>query len=406
MEFFTVDDFKKDTTETTEDYKIRCYTQKVNSDLTWVELAVIMNYQLGINHSESYYRKESKKLLVNGSLTQEFLTNEVLEQKTDSLSQQTFEELLTQIKLEKYKLSEERSQNNSYIRKLSREQTLKEIASEFANVMSSKKYLSPVCYPDKLTEDKIGILMLSDWHYGIEINNYFNKYNPQICRERISKLRDEVIKLGEQQKIKELYVVNLSDLICGRIHLTLRLESRIDVISQVMEVSEILAELLCELSSHFNIKYMDVMDNHSRLEPNKKDSLELETLVRIIPWYLKQRLIEFKNITFLENNFADDIAAFKVFDFNVVAVHGHKDKPTHIIKNLSVMTQRKNDLVLSAHFHHMSIEESDDCVRFSNGSLMGVDTHAQDLRLVNKPSQTLIVSTPENVLYCVYKINF
>ena len=242
-------------------------------------------------------------------------------------------------------------------------------------------------------------------HYGFDFVNPWNTYNLEIAKKRIAKLLNETIKFCKEQKVTNINVLNLADLIAGRIHLTIRLESRIDVISQVMEVSEVLTEALINLNSQFDIVYTDVMDNHSRLEPNKKDSIELETLVRIIPWYLKQRLKDFNTITFLDNEFADDIATFKVFGFNVAAVHGHKDKPNQVIKNLSVMTRRKNDLVLSAHFHHMSLEESDECIRISNGSLMGVDNYAQDLRLVNKPSQTFIVCTPENVTECIYKIN-
>lgn len=400
MEFYTIDDFNKQPSETPEEYKLRCYKQKPNSDLTWVELSVIMNCELGLDYSETHYRKESKKLL----LTQPYL--EQLSQQSDEEedTRETLKELLTQIKLERYKVSEERTQNSAYIRKLAREQTLKEIASDFADKMSEKKFLTPVNIVKEHT-DKVGILMLSDWHYGMQINNVFNVYDPEICRQRVSKLISEVVRIGKEQNIAKLYVVNLSDLIAGRIHLTIRLESRMDVISQVMEVSEILTEALINLNSQFDIVYTDVMDNHSRLEPNKKDSIELETLVRIIPWYLKQRLKDFNTITFLDNEFADDIATFKVFDFNVAAVHGHKDKPNQVIKNLSVMTRRKNDLVLSAHFHHMSLEESDECIRISNGSLMGVDTYSCDCRLISEPSQTLVVCTPDNVTECIYKIN-
>jgi len=62
-------------------------------------------------------------------------------------------------------------------------------------------------------------------------------------------------------------------LIAGRIHLTIRFNSRIDVITQTIEVSELLAEFIDELSTYVPIDYYSVIDNHSRLEPNKKDAL-------------------------------------------------------------------------------------------------------------------------------------
>lgn len=387
------DRFSKDSLESFDEYKIKCYREKQTSNISWKNLTQIINQYADVEHSESYYRKECKKLIQSGILIDEAKTLK------DDL-----EDIITEIKKEKYKLQEERTQNNAYIRKLAREETLKEIAFEFAKTMSEKKVLdSPVLRT--VNSNSEGILMISDWHYGIEIDNYFNFYNSSVCKERVQKLLSEVISIGKANNIRKLHVVNLSDLIAGRIHLTIRLESREDVISQIMEVSEILAEFLTELSKHFNIVYSDVLDNHSRLEPNKGDSIELETLVRIIPWYLKQRLFNNSRIEFNINSFADDIAAFNVFGFNVVAVHGHKDKPSKVIENLSAMTRRRNDLVLSAHYHHMSMDESHECTRISNGSLMGVDTFAQDLRLTSKPSQTMIISTPENIVSAIYKIN-
>ena len=101
----------------------------------------------------------------------------------------------------------------------------------------------------------------------------------------------------------------------------------------------------------------------------------------------------------------DDIITFNVFDWDIVAVHGHKDTPTKIINNMIAATRKRNDLVLSAHFHHFSADEEHECVRVSNGTLMGVDTHSQDLRLTNKPSQNLIIANKDNVTEFICKIN-
>jgi hypothetical protein len=279
------------------------------------------------------------------------------------------------------------------------------MAIEAIKLMSKEKQLKVPTTPLTVNKKREGILGISDWHYGIEVDNYFNKYNPDICCERLSKLRDEVIMKGEELKFTKLHVTNLSDLICGRIHTQLRIESRFDVITQVMQVSEILAEFLSDLSEHFELEYRDCLDNHSRLEPNKKDSIELESLVRIIPWYLEKRLKDNNRIQILYNTYADDIIDFKVFDFNVVAVHGHKDSPAKVISNMIAATRKRNDLVLSAHFHHFSAEEENECIRVSNGTLMGVDTHSQDLRLISRPSQNLIVASEDNVTEFICKIN-
>lgn len=382
--------------ESFDQYKNRCYSLKEATGATWAELADIINEYAEVPHSESWYRKESKNIRV----TAESKTEQAEELETIS----DLNTLLLEIRKERFKLNDERTQNNAFMRKMSREETLHEIAKMSAEIVSQKKFL-PVHSTIKSDTGCIGTLLISDWHYGIELNNYFNVYNPEVCRTRVANIVEDTVKIGKLHGYKQLNVVNLSDLIAGRIHLSIRLQSREDVITQVMEVSEIVSEMLTKLSEHFHISYYDVMDNHSRLEPNKKDSLELETLVRIIPWYVKERVKNNKNIEICENAFADDIATFNIYDFNCVAVHGHKDKLNKVVDNMCAMTRRRNDVVFSAHYHHISLEEEHECVRISNGSLMGVDTYAMDLRLTSKPSQTLIISTPDNVVNCIYKIN-
>lgn len=390
--------------ETFDQYENRLYTLKLRDNLfTWEDIVEALNSikpQKDRRKRDTYSRKAHK--MYNEGLID--FNNYLCEPDPEV----EYKNYLTTIKKERYKLSEERIQNNAYIRMLAREETLKEIASDFANKMSKEKLLTiPAINVNSQTNknQKEGILCLSDWHYGIEVNNYFNNYNPEICRQRVNKLLLKVINICNLNNIKKIYVVNLGDLICGRIHLTLRLESREDVISQTMEVSEILAEFLNELSQYCDLVYTDCLDNHSRLEPRKSEAMELETLARITPWYLKQRLSANKNIKFLDNKYADDIVSFSVLGHEVVGVHGHKDKPDKVIENMISMTRKRNDLVISSHYHHFSCDESHECLRISNGSLMGVDQYAQDLRLTNKPSQNFIISSEEDVAEVIYKIN-
>ena len=407
------DFFRLKVGETVGEFKERCFRMKsTHPEVSWKEFADGINTALHANRDESTYRKQCKRywkennLTVstpNDSMTDEFIT--ISGDNADNINTQ-LEDLIRELKVERIKISDESSQNRAYLRKMAREETIREIAHSFAQEMSSKKILD--AYTTRINTTKMlreGILMISDWHFGMDFSNYFNTYNPGVCIDRLNQLKDEVIEIGQMYGIKKLHVVNLSDLIAGRIHLTIRLESRVDVITQVMKVSEILAEFLTDLSKCFEIEYRDVVDNHSRLEPNKKDSLELETLVRIIPWYLTERLNNNKRIHIYFNEFSDDIISFKVFDFNVVGVHGHKDKPVRVIENMRNMTRRQNDLVLTAHLHHFSADEEHECIRVSNGSLMGVDTFANDLRLVSGASQTMIICSQDNVTEAICKIN-
>ena len=198
--------------------------------------------------------------------------------------------------------------------------------------------------------------------------------------------------------------MNLSDLIAGRIHQTIRLQSRIDVISQTMQVSELLAEFIANLAEHFEIEYYDCLDNHSRLEPNKKEARDLESLTRITKWYLKERFINNSHVHVNDNIISEDIITFDVCGHKVIATHGHKDKSNKVIDNLSLFTQDHYDLVLSAHEHHFSADEKNNTLRFSSGTLMGSDDYSENLRLTSTPSQLLIVASEDNITEYVCRI--
>lgn len=379
--------------ETEDEYVIRICGLKEKKGLYWDEIANILNKALDYNYTESRYRKiyaAYKKGIVDaieGEPNEE--VNELIQKRIE-------------LQKEKVKLSDERIQANAYIRQLAREETIKEIASQFAKEMNNKKILDKPSGKEYITDGNSGILCISDWHYGIQINNFWNKYNPEIAKQRIAKLRDEVIAKGLANGVEELHVVNLSDMICGRIHLGLRLESRFDVITQTMEVSEILAEFLSELAKYFKVNYYDCLDNHSRLEPNKKDAMDLESLARIIPWYLKERIGDV--ISIHDNVYDEEIISFRCKNYDIIAVHGDHDAPGKVISNLSLMTHRHYDLVLTAHLHHFSADEQQETLVVSNGSLMGTDTYAKNLRLSSKPSQNLIIVSDENVMECLYRI--
>lgn len=360
-------------------------------NLTFYDITDEMNERFNHSYSEGYWRRRYHSL-----------ASDILEEVS---ADENKDDALMALKLERYKLADERTQANAYYRRLSREQTIKEIAIEVADKISSKKILPQFDIAHRANDSKEAILCISDWHYGMDFTNYWNNYNPDIARERIVKLQDMVTKTIVDEGISRLHIVNLGDMIAGRIHLTIRLESRIDVITQTIEVSEILAEFVHALSQYTKIDYYDCADNHSRLEPNKKEALNLETLQRIIPWYLQTRLSNQNDITIHTNNrYGEDIINFNIFDYKIAGVHGDKDRPIDVVNNINLLTKEHFDMILTAHLHHFSADEKDDTLIISNGSLMGTDTYSKNLRLYSRPSQNLIIATPNNCFYSLERM--
>ena len=315
------------------------------------------------------------------------------------------EQLLLEMKKLRVKISDERVQNNALVRQLAREETLREIAREVVADIETRVKLQPSESHSHSQSEKEAILQLSDWHYGILVDNFLNQYNPEIARQRVQSLCDQVVSKCLREGVKTIHVVNLGDLISGRIHLTLRLQSRIDIITQTMDVCEIVAQMLTILAENFDVEYYDTLDNHSRVEPSKGDSLHLESMVRVITWYLKERLRGVPRVRIHDDNhYGKDIAVFQVLGHEVIGVHGDKEKPHHLVEALTLFTKKHYDLVLTAHMHHFSADEKNETLVVANASLMGTDEYAKDLRLNSKPSQNLLISTKENVMETLYRI--
>ena len=397
-----ITELKLQQNETSEEFRLRIYKLKYQGivDVTWAKVAMLFNRELGLDRGGDTWRKESKKFENTGIFDAE---------ETESESEDpeaTLRDLITEYRKERYKLSDVSIQNNAAVRRMAREETIKEIAFDYASKMSSKKLLAepPKRLKPELT-DNVAVLQLSDWHYGIDVDTYWNKFNPDICKSRVSHLRDEVLTFCSLFHITELNVVNLGDLICGRIHQTLRLQSRIDVITQTMDVAEILAEFISDITAvGIKINYYDCLDNHSRLEPVKMDSLDLESLVRIIPWYLNSRLKKNDLFEICENEYDEDIITFNIRGYRIGGVHGHKDKPGKVVQGLTLMTKNSYDMILTSHLHHFNSDEQNEVMVVSNGSLMGTDYYAKDLRLSAKASQNIILVNEKSVADYIHRI--
>ena len=369
-----------------DDY-IASLVQKKREDNTigWQDIANLVEEKFNVLHSRHWYYRNFGDLLLNN-----------WQDSSGDISD------LEKVQKEKVKLSDIMIQNRAYVRRLAREETIKEIANDVAAQIGARKILPTYRSIIQTNKDKEAVVLLSDWHYGIEVNNAWNMYNTEIAKERISTLLNSVITICRQQDIQHLHILNLSDLIAGRIHLTIRLESRIDVITQIIEVSEILCEFLNSLSQYFKVDYYSCTDNHSRIEPDKTQSLDLESLCRITDWYLMNRLGN--SITFHQNKFGDDIITLNVLGHNIAGVHGHLDRPQTTISSLSSFTRMSYDLICSAHLHHFSMDEECGCRIICNGSLMGTDDYAKQKRLHSRPSQTIVVVSKDCICDSIHII--
>lgn len=371
---------------------------KEGNKALWSEVEKLLNVEgFNLKCNENFRCAVKRYEAQNGILKtkQEYKSQEI-ENKLNDIDMQIIE-----IKKEKVKLRDERSKLNKLIRESARKDNLQDIIKDCVKLISTEK---PLIHTDKhypKSTNKAGILQLSDWHYSLFVDNFLNKYNLDIFKQRVNDVLNKTINYIKDYNVECLYVLLQGDFISSSIKDCLRIYNQEDIISQIQATSEVISEVLNELSNHISIKVCIVEDNHSRVTEDKKKSISEENYMRITEWYLKTRLNNNRNIHFNDSKYGMDISGFKVYDYKCAMVHGHRDKFKDTVSNLTLFTREIYDFIFTSHYHHPMFEEQNMTMVIGNGSLVGVDHYASSLRLTSFPSQNFVVISKDNGLEAI-----
>jgi hypothetical protein len=236
-----------------------------------------------------------------------------------------------------------------------------------------------------------GLLNLADVHLGIATENFWNKYNVRIARERFKKLTEEVINVGIETNIAVLHVSNLGDQIAGIIHDSIVKESEIGIVQQVKEIAQLIGTMLIEFSTVFDIVvYSSVSGNHGRIVPEINKSTEDENFELLVNWGLELMLAPFKNIVFNSNIVDENIIVKEISGTLIYQVHGNYDKFDKIASDLTMMLSKPSEIHL-AHLHHFEAKETHCVDVFISRSFCGVEQYAKGKRLTSKAGQSLFI---------------
>ena len=389
--------YKRLSDENYDDYWWRICSNKDLGiyDLTWGEVAEILNQELCEDFSSSKWRKNYQ----------------MMRKGFDKARKESIEtdEILDEIELKKIEFEKEKQrffdQRVAY-RKLIRENARYD---ELKNIIGNTiKNIKPYELINDNIENCINIsdndllVGLNDVHYGVEIDNYWNKYNPEIAKERLEKYILEIISIKELHQSENCYICANGDLISGNIHYKIALANRENVVKQVMGVSELIAWFISELSPHFKkVHFSVVAGNHSRLS-TKRDSPKDERLDDLIPFYIKARLQNLSNVIIKDNNIDNTMDLVNIRGLNYAMVHGDMDSVNGVLKLIEMLPEKVYAVVMG-HIHHNSLTSLQGYKIISSGSLMGVDDYCIEKRILGKPEQSVLVCTDRGVK-CIYDI--
>lgn len=326
------------------------------------------------------------------------------------------DEILKDINRQKEELAKERQrfmdQRREYNKRVAfegREEHLYDIIADAAyrlhettgNVFKDERY-------SDIVSDNEAILVFSDWHYGMVADNVYNKFNTDICKERIETVVAKAIKRMTAHQCKHLHVVVLGDLFHGGIHVSTRVASEELICDQLMQSSEILAQAIIKLSQYVpETTVCTTYGNHARSVSNKDDSIHRDNMERIVRWWLEQRLSDYPDIVVAEES-NNEFCYLDVCGHGFCASHGDIDKVTTSPRLLYTLFKKQYGVdieyvIIGDKHHSESFNELGITAKIC-GSLCGVDEYANVKRLYAKPSQLLWIVNEESGVDAEYEL--
>ena len=318
----------------------------------------------------------------------------------ETLSFEDFSEKAEEIKRDLYKQEiKTRDSLNSYRRHLRDEARLEKFKDLMKECVVDLSKLPVVECGFSSPSEKEAVLMISDLHLGVEIDNYYNKFNKDIAIKRLVKLTNDAIRYCTENKVARLYVLLLGDFIHGTIHTNARLEQQMNVVEQIMLASEVLADCLNKLKAAApHIIVCSCTDNHSRALPDLHESIEAENFGKLITFYLEARLAG-SGIEFKKDNLDQEVGLIEFANGKTgVFMHGHHDGINTLFQNMVAYTGRVISYGFIGHYHQEKMKSFNGFRVFVNGSILGLDQYAFSKRLFGKPSQTLLIFDGDNII--------
>lgn len=324
---------------------------------------------------------------------------------TDKISE--FDRKKIELQTERQKFYDQRNAFNKLVRERSRQEELNEIlfkAIQSGNLPQLNYEFDP--YGVVAQSDNDLLVSLNDIHYGATVENYWNTYNSNICREMMCRYLDRIIQIARTHTSQNCIVWANGDEISGNIHKSIAVTNKENVIEQIKGVSELIAEFISELSKHFaTVTFVSVAGNHSRLDPNKDNALVSERLDDLIEWYLSARLQNFENVIIGGGEKVDEtMYLVDVRGKTYCGVHGDFDGSPSKIQALQTMARRPLYAVLSGHLHHCKMDDVQGIRTIMAGSFLGMDDYCVQKRIYGRPEQMVCVCD-ETGVRCSYNVS-
>ena len=172
---------------------------------------------------------------------------------------------------------------------------------------------------------------------------------------------------------------------------------------------EYIGEFIYSLQCCFEkINVYSVPGNHSRISASKDEHLKGEELDELIPFCLGLKFMNNDKVEICNNpyqKYDNTISCFVTRgEKRFFIVHGDKDTPDNVVKNLTLMSGVKPNGIIMGHRHHNSLDSQHDVKIIQCGSLVGMDDYCVDKRISGEPEQCVFITSKNRTVKCLYDI--
>ena len=334
--------------ETEDQYFYRICTMKDSLGFTWPQMAKIFNDEFGRDIGDTAYRKRW------AAFTQ------ILDANADAIigKEDTY---LEELKRAKYELEKERQK--LYATKIELSRNVRQESRFELFYESIRNTLDALPMPNivvgksdyRHNDNKEYVLAIADIQGGAKFKIPTNEYSLSICEARFNKLLDMVVDYVQCNSVNRINVVELGDSVQGILRLTDLKLNETSVVEATIMVARLLANFLNQLSAYCYVDYYHTpTSNHSQTRPmgSKASELASEDVEYVIGNYIHDMLINNHRVS-VHLNDGYDFIDLPIYDFNVMAEHGHAIKNLDTaLKDRSMSRRKLIDYILVGHWHN------------------------------------------------------
>ena len=341
------EELKRMENESQDQYFYRVCSMKDALGFTWSQMAEIFNNEFGSDCGESKYRKDW------AAFERIFTANE------DKIVGDG--KYLEEIRSAKYELEKERQklyatkvESNRNLRQESRSELFYENVKNTIEALPMPEIIISQnnCFNDCKKEY---VLCIADPQAGAKFDLPTNHYSLQVCQERFNKLLDMVVEYIRNNNIDKISIIELGDSVQGILRLTDLKLNETSVVEATVMIARMIAVFLNQLSAYCYIDYYHTpTSNHSqnRNLGSKASELASEDMEYVIGNYISDMLMNNHRVAVHLNNGCDYIEV-PIFDFNVLAMHGHTIKTLDTaLRDLSSTHRKLIDYIFVGHWHN------------------------------------------------------